>query len=410
MTHGRGAGGDTRREWERQNAGAAPRCTVEPRVPQPLTPWGRVPRAARTSGAEPGSVPHGGVTRHRERRSPALRMARAAQGPRCDVTLASLQHPQAALSQPALQTQPRTVSHGRVSDSPEPAGAEMPLSAALRPVFGPSRGAARPYGGGPGGLGPGRENSGGQHGGGIPEGRAGAGRGLWQSRGAATEPTQSCPQTCVHILAHTCAPLTRPLPSPPEKGSAQPPLRDAEPDLEQHGDACGPQAGNGCPHCSTPAQPCPLRSPVSSRAPRVSQRTLLHPPPPRRRPAPPHPAPFPSRSATSGGRPWAAFVPPAAPGPSPRGSGALISASPLGSGVPAGLSGPSGSLREGPTPSQRVPEPQRISSRSVCPPGPGTPPPPPPPPPGALRAASDRQHPAGAGLRGSPDGSLPCSG
>lgn len=295
MTHGRGAGGDTRREWERQNAGAAPRCTVEPRVPQPLTPWGRVPRAARTSGAEPGSVPHGGVTRHRERRSPALRMARAAQGPRCDVTLASLQHPQAALSQPALQTQPRTVSHGRVSDSPEPAGAEMPLSAALRPVFGPSRGAVRPYGGGPGGLGPGRENSGGQHGGGIPEGRAGAGRGLWQSRGAATEPTQSCPQTCVHILAHTCAPLTRPLPSPPEKGSAQPPLRDAEPDLEQHGDACGPQAGNGCPHCSTPAQPCPLRSPVSSRAPRVSQRTLLHPRPPRA--APPRRTPPRSRPA-----------------------------------------------------------------------------------------------------------------
>lgn len=213
MTHGRGAGGDTRREWERQNAGAAPRCTVEPRVPQPLTPWGRVPRAARTSGAEPGSVPHGGVTRHRERRSPALRMARAAQGPRCDVTLASLQHPQAALSQPALQTQPRTVSHGPVSDSPEPAGAEMPLSAALRPVFCPPRGAVRPYGGGPGGLGPGRENSGGQHGG-HPRGKGWGGS--WavaeQRRSYRTDselPADMRAHSCTYVCtAHTSPPLS----------------------------------------------------------------------------------------------------------------------------------------------------------------------------------------------------------
>lgn len=174
MTHGAAGRVGTRGvNGNAPSAGAAPHCRVEPRVPQPLTPWGRVPRAARPSGTEPGSVP---VSPGRGNAAPRLcRRLGLRSSPRT---------PPAPPKHPSPSRLCRR-SPGRCHPAVfRTALSQLPLSAAL---FGPPRGAVRPYGGAPGGFGPGREHSG-VGSGGTPEGGAGAGRGLWQSRGAATEP------------------------------------------------------------------------------------------------------------------------------------------------------------------------------------------------------------------------------
>lgn len=263
-----------------------------------------------------------------------------------------------------------------------------------------------------------------------------------------TAVTQSYPQTCAHILAHTCA--CRPLPPPPEKGSAlsathrrsprsgtrsptwsSTELRAGLRALRLRGAVCRPctqrarttstcglQAGNGCPHCSTPARPCPHRTPLSSRAPRVSQRTLLHPAPPRAaprsrcRPTPPRrtpprsrPAPPPAEGAR--GQRLCLRQRPARP----RGVRDRSSARPCwaqGSvrirGVPAG---PCRRARPRPSASRSPSASLPALPRSVCHPARGhrchrrrgLP--------GQRRAGSTA---GGAGLRGYPEGSLPCSG
>lgn len=471
MTHGAAGRVGTRGvNGNAPSAGAAPHCRVEPRVPQPLTPWGRVPRAARPSGTEPGSVP---VSPGRGNAAPRLcrrlglrssprtppappkhpspsRLCRRSPG-RC--------HPavfRTALSQPvpnclsALRCGRRSARHGGLCGHTAVRRAASGLAGS---TAGSAVGAPQREGlGRVGGCGRAEAQLQNRTSRSSAEPRVTAGAAWPLPSGAAAGavhrsdselPADVRAHSCTYMCtAHTCA--CRPLPPPPEKGSAlsathrrsprsgtrsptwsSTELRAGLRALRLRGAVCRPctqrarttstcglQAGNGCPHCSTPARPCPHRTPLSSRAPRVSQRTLLHPAPPPRRssqplpshPAPPHPAPFPSRSATSGGRPWAAFVPPAAPGASPRGSGSLISASLLGSGVRADPWGPSGSLQEGPTPSQRVPEPQRISPRTAplrVPPRPGTPLPPPP---GAPRAAPGRQHGWGCRAEGLPRG------
>lgn len=446
------------------SAGAAPHCRVEPRVPQPLTPWGRVPRAARPSGTEPGSVP---VSPGRGNAAPRLcrrlglrssprtppappkhpspsRLCRRSPG-RC--------HPavfRTALSQPvpnclsALRCGRRSARHGGLCGHTAVRRAASGLAGS---TAGSAVGAPQREGlGRVGGCGRAEAQLQNRTSRSSAEPRVTAGAAWPLPSGAAAGAVhRSDSELPADVRAHSCTYVCVPSPPPSAReglGSvshapAQPPLRDAEPDLEQHRAACGAPRPTpaGCrlqalhaarphhehlwaagrerlpalqyPRTALPApHPAELQStpciPAHATAPRAPPRRSSQPLP--SHPAPPHPAPFPSRSATSGGRPWAAFVPPAAPGASPRGSGSLISASLLGSGVRADPWGPSGSLQEGPTPSQRVPEPQRISPRTAplrVPPRPGTPLPPPP---GAPRAAPGRQHGWGCRAEGLPRG------
>lgn len=477
MTHGAAGRVGTRGvNGNAPSAGAAPHCRVEPRVPQPLTPWGRVPRAARPSGTKPGSVP---VSPGRGNAAPRLcrrlglrssprtppappkhpspsRLCRRSPG-RC--------HPavfRTALSQPvpnclsALRCGRRSARHGGLCGHTAVRRAASGLAGS---TAGSAVGAPQREGlGRVGGCGRAEAQLQNRTSRSSAEPRVTAGAAWPLPSGAAAGavhrsdselPADVRARSCTYMCtAHTCA--CRPLPPPPEKGSAlsathrrsprsgtrsptwsSTELRAGLRALRLRGAVCRPctqrarttstcglQAGNGCPHCSTPARPCPHRTPLSSRAPRVSQRTLLHPAPPRAaprsrcRPTPPRrtpprsrPAPPPAEGAR--GQRLCLRQRPARP----RGVRDRSSARPCwaqGSvrirGVPAG---PCRRARPRPSASRSPSASLPALPRSVCHPARGhrchrrrgLP--------GQRRAGSTA---GGAGLRGYPEGSLPCSG
>lgn len=264
MTHGAAGRVGTRGvNGNAPSAGAAPHCRVEPRVPQPLTPWGRVPRAARPSGTKPGSVP---VSPGRGNAAPRLcrrlglrssprtppappkhpspsRLCRRSPG-RC--------HPavfRTALSQPvpnclsALRCGRRSARHGGLCG-------HTAVRRAASGLAGSTAGSAvgHPRGRGWGGSGAVAEQRRSYR-----TARPAAARSHASQQGLhgrfraerllvpSTAVTQSYPQTCAHVLAHTCAPLTRvrAVPSPlrprrarlcqPRTGAAPAPGRGARP-------------------------------------------------------------------------------------------------------------------------------------------------------------------------------------